>query len=369
MGAGRHGSVSARLRWPPADVLASWCAARVVVLGALGLTFLLRIPLHGGLLGWDAGHYLGIAEHGYPPGKPKETRFFPLVPLMARALAVLPGISAGVALLLVANVGAVVYAVLLRRLARAEGLDDGAAGRAVWLMALAPPAFVLVMGYAESAYGALTVAFLGALRRRSWGVAAATGLLAGTCRPLGVILVAVALVEGARGLRGAGVRELLRRLLPVLTPAVGTGIYLGYIGVRTGRPLLPFTIQGDAHLRGTIVGNPFTTGYRLVEGALHGRHIGWGLHVGWLLVCLALLVVVARTLPAGYTVLAGLTLLLAATSGELNSLERYAWSAFPFVLVLARLTSRPWVFLLTVTASTSGLVGYAVLAFAGRYVP
>jgi hypothetical protein len=361
--------VTVRPRWPTSDVLASWCAARLVVLGALGLAFFLEVPEFRGLLGWDAGHYLGIAEHGYPVDRPKEMRFFPLVPLMARALSVLPGVSFGVGLLLVGNVAAVVYAVLLRRLARDEELDEGAASRVVWLMALAPPAFVLVMGYAESVYGALAVTFVGALRRRSWAVAATAGLFAGTCRPLGVVLVVVALVEGARGLRGASVRDRLLRLPPVLAPAVGTGLYLAYIGARTGQPLLPFTVQDDPHLRGTIVGNPFAVGYRLVTGALHGQSIGSGLHVAWLLVYLALLVVVARTLPAGYTVLAGLTLLLAATSGGLNSLERYAWSAFPFLLALARLTRRPWVFLLTLTVSTSGLVGYAVLAFAGRYTP
>ena len=53
----------------------------------------------------------------------------------------------------------------------------------------------------------------------------------------------------------------------------------------------------------------------------------------------------------------------------MNSIERYAWSAFPFALALAHLTRRPWAFLLTLSASTVGLVGYALLTFADRYVP
>ncbi len=236
-------------------------------------------------------------------------------------------------------------------------------------MALAPPAFVLVMGYAESVFGALAVAFLAALRRRAWVAAAATGFLAGTCRPLAVVLVAVALVEAVRERRGAGVSEVLRRLAAVIAPAAGIGVYLAYIGARTGSPLLPFTVQSDERFRGEIVGNPISVAIRNVEVALTGQSVGSGLHVVWLLVYLALLVAVARTLPASYTVLAGLTLVLAATSGGMNSFERYAWSAFPFVLALARLTTRGWVFQLTLAASTAGLVGYALLAFAGRYVP
>jgi hypothetical protein len=351
------------------DVLASWVAARLAVLGAYGLTVFLALPGRQGLLGWDAAYYASIADHGYPGDAPEVTRFFPLVPLLARAVATVPGVSTGVALLVVANVGALVYAVLLHRLARDEGMDDAAAARAVWLMALAPPAFVLVMGYAEAVYGALAVAFLAALRRRAWWQAAAAGALAGTCRPLAVILVAVALVEAARGLRGTSWREVVERLVAVLAPAVGTGAYLAYIGARTGQPLLPFTVQSDPHFRGEIIGNPFSVAYELVNGALDGNSIGSGLHVLWLLVYLVLLLVMARTLPAAYTVLAGLTLALAATSGGMNSLERYAWSAFPFVLLLARITSKPWIFLLTLTASMAGLVGYALLTFAGRYVP
>ena len=361
--------MTAQRRASVIDVLASWSAARVAVLGALGLTSFLALPNQQGLLGWDALYYASIADIGYPLDTPNVTRFFPLVALIARAVSVAPGVSTGVALLLVANVGALVYAWLLQRLALAEGLDEGAAGRAVWLLTLAPPAFVLVMGYAESVYGALTVGFLAALRRRAWGQAAVLGLLAGTCRPLAVVLVAVAMVEVGRGLRDTGAREVLVRLAAVLTPAVGTGAYLAYIGVRTGQPFLPFTVQSDADFRGQIVGNPFSVAYRLVLGALDGNSIGSGLHVVWLLVYLVLLVVVARRLPASYTVLAALTLVLAATSGGLNSLERYAWSAFPFTLVLAQLTTRPWAFRLVLTVSTAGLVGYALLAFAGRFVP
>lgn len=352
-----------------ADVVASWAAARVVVLGALALAALLTGRHFRGLLNWDAGHYLSIAEHGYPRGSPEDMRFFPLVPVLARAVGWIPGISTGAALLVVANAGAVLYALLLRRLARAEGMDEGTAGRAVWLLALAPPAFTLVIGYAESVYGALAVAFLAALRRRAWLRAAGAGFLAGTCRPLAVVLVAVALAEGARGVRKAPAAERLRRLAAVLGPAVGIGTYLAYIGIRTGSPLLPYAVQAHDRLRGAIIDNPLSVAHRNVAAALTGHGIGPALHVVWLLAYLALLVVVARTLPAGYIVLAGLTLLLAATSALMNSLERYAWSAFPFTLALAGLTGRPWVFRLVLTASTVGLVAYALLAFGGSYVP
>lgn len=359
-----------RLRGRPwADVLGSWAAARIVVLGALALAVFLRLPHRLDLLGWDAFHYLWIADNGYPTDSPAEARFFPLVPLLTHALGLLPGVSTGTALLLIANAGAVVLALLLHRLARDEGLDDDGAGRAVWLLVLAPPAFVLVWGYAESVFGALAVAFATAVRRGAWGPAVLFGFLAGTARPVAVALIGFAVVEAARGLRGARAAQVLRRLAAVAAPALGIGVYLTYIGLRTGSPLLPFTVQERGSLRGGIVADPISVAIRNVHVALTGQSVGSGLHVLWLLAYLALLVVGARMLPAGYTVLAAITLFLAATSGGMNSLERYAWSAFPFTLVLARLTGRPWLFRLVLAVSTALMLGYTLLAFGRRYVP
>ena len=56
-------------------------------------------------------------------------------------------------------------------------------------MALAPPAFVLVMGYTEAiALCALLGAILAA-RARRWEVVVACGLAAGLARPTGILLV------------------------------------------------------------------------------------------------------------------------------------------------------------------------------------
>lgn len=358
--------------WRPGlpDVLASWIAARMAVLGALALAHYLELPARVGLLGWDASYYADIAAEGYRTDAPEATRFFPLVPLAARAVEFLvPGLSAGGALLLVTNVGAIVYTLLLYRLALEEGLGQATALRAVWLLTLAPFAFVLVMGYAEAVYGALTVAFMSSLRCQAWRRAAIFGLLAGTCRPLAVVLAVVALVEAARRLQGVRAGEALGRVAAVLAPLAGVGIYLAYIGVLTGRPLLPFGVQSDERLRGTVVGNPVTVAVRNVSGALTGDLVGSGLHVAWLLVFVCLLYAVVRTLPASYAVLAGSTLALAATSDSFASLERYAWSAFPFFMALAGLTRRAWLYALVLAASTAGLTAYALLTFANRYVP
>ena len=80
-------------------------------------------------------------------------------------------------------------------LVRNEGRSDAVARRAVWIVYLAPPAFVLVMGYAEATLMTATLVALLALRRQRWWIAAIAGVIAGLTRPVGVLLVVPALVE------------------------------------------------------------------------------------------------------------------------------------------------------------------------------
>ena len=81
-----------------AAALPGWITARLVVLVALGLAHLVaqRIDpaleplvhrrLHQGLLAWDGDWYLRIADRGYAALPEESLRFFPLYPMLGRAL-------------------------------------------------------------------------------------------------------------------------------------------------------------------------------------------------------------------------------------------------------------------------------------------
>src|SRR5215213_9917118 len=203
--------------WPDVRVaVLPWVVARALV----GLAYVVAVvvadeltpgnrPYHlrQGLFAWDGTFYRDITNVGYHGVEEQALRFFPLVPLLARAVAVPLFGAREVALVLVSNVGALVAGVLLVRLARFETGDDRLAERSAWLLALLPPALVLVLGYAESVLMALSIGAFLAMRKGRWWTVAALGLAAGLCRPVGVALVLPALVEGARGLRGLAWRD------------------------------------------------------------------------------------------------------------------------------------------------------------------
>jgi hypothetical protein len=364
-----------------ADVMAAlpgWITARLIVVAALALSHFLVNHLHPttagvsfrvdqGLLGWDAGFYRAIASHGYAPLGHGATRFWPLVPLVARYLALGIAGATGVTLLIIANASALALGALLHRLVVVETGDRALARRAAWLIAVVPPAFVLVMGYAEATAIALAVGAFLALRTRRWEWAAAAGLLAGLTRPLGVLLVVPAAVEAARGWSGISRRQAISRVGAVAAPAVGGAIFLGWSWLAYGDPLVPLHAQQAAAQRGGFV-DPVTSLGHEARLFVHG-HIGSGLHDPWALGLVLLLVVCLFRWPASYTAFAAVTLLLALSSRNLDSLERYALSAFPLVLAGATLTASGRVERGVLALSAAGMAGYATLAFLNAYVP
>lgn len=377
---------ASRVRWDrlrkrlPLDVLVSWLVARLIVGATLAVTRYVVTTLHDrhetatllphtGLLGWDAGWYENIAGHGYHGAGPSSLRFFPLFPLLGRLGAALPGLSghAGAVLVVVANLAALGFVIALARLARREGYDEATVRRVVWLAALAPPAFVLVMGYAEALFGLLAVLVLLGARTRRWELATAAGFLAGLCRPVGLLLVAAVAIEASRGLRQASGRDRARRVGATVAPVLGALAYLLWVQDAYGDWFRPFRLQRSAALHGAS-SNPARVLWDAAEGTFHG-HVGTGLHVPWLIGSAILLVVMARRLPASYTAWAALTLVAVLTGSNLDSSERYLYSVFPFLIVAADLARRRAVWWLVLTGSAVLMSLYALLAFLEIYVP
>ncbi|WP_322759883.1 mannosyltransferase family protein [Frankia sp. Cr2] len=370
---------------PLREITLAWCATRIVTGAAYALARYIAGQLAAGhdalhpaavtpfqltgLLGWDAGWYTGIAEHGYAGVGEQGLRFFPLLPLLVRAVTVVPGLGGhtGGTLLVLVNMIAFVFVAALAWLARSEGLDPAAISRVVWLASLAPPAFVLVMGYTEALWGLLAVGVFAGLRTRRWELAAVCGLLAGLCRPVGILLVAPAALEALRGFGTVMIMDRLRRVAAVLAPAAGFALFGLWAQIAYADALLPLRVQRQESLHGSS-SNPAAVLWAATRGITHGE-VGTGLHVPWLALFVVLLVVMARTLPASYTLWAALTMAAVLTGSNLDSSERYAYGTFPYLLVAAGLTRRDEVLRIVLVVCAAMLVVYASLAFLGLYVP
>ena len=372
--------------------LVPWIVARVVVLAALGVSRELSSDgrlsaksaavVHAGLLSWDAGWYEAIAERGYGGAGSGSLRFFPLFPAMARGLSEVTGISVGSALVLIANVAALGAAAALACLVGFETGDRHLARRAAWLLCLAPPAFTFVMGYAAPVFVLFAIGSLFCLRKRRFWRAAWLAILAGASWPVGALLFFPALIEAARtwgSVRSTGFRRATRpsrsefsakasAVAAVVGGPLGCGAFLAWSGWRYKNAFAPLRIQEQSNHRGAVA-DPFRTLAHDASLLVHGQHLGTALHLPWVGISLILLVVVAARWPASYTAFAFFVLAVALTASNLDSFERYALCAFPLVLGAASVVRTPRQETAVLVVSAAGLVGYAVLAFTGLYVP
>jgi hypothetical protein len=227
---------------------------------------------------------------------------------------------------------------------------------------------VLVLGYADATAMALAAGVFLALRTRRFAVAIPLGVLAGLCRPVGVLLVIPALIEAARGWRHATPRERGVRAGAVAAPAVGLAAYLAYAGLAFGDVGAPLTVQNEANLRGRFE-SPISSLGDGIHQLLHAGRFGSGAHVVWAVLFVALLVVVIRELPASYAAYAAVALVLSLSAQNLDSFERYCAGTLPFLLAAAFVTKRPDAERAGIGLAAAGLFAYALLAFLGLSVP
>ena len=360
------------------QVLPAWVAARVLVAVAVVLAHLLvgtvrpgnpgaRQRVGQGLLAWDGGWYRSIAGHGYVASGRQSVRFFPGYPMAARALGWVPGVGVGPALVVLANLSALAAMAALVLLVRHDLGDPDLARRSAWLLALAPSAYTLVLGYADATLLLCSVVTVLGARTGRWWMAAAAGLAAGLVRPLGILLVVPVLVEVVRQ-RAQRPPPRWAALAALAAPLAGTTAYLGWVRAQFGDAWLPFRVQQQNGHRGVLT-LPVAAMAHNLDSLLHGHHVGSALHVPWVVLSVALLVVAFRRLPLSYAAFAAAVLVVSLSSSNLDSFERYALGAFPLVIAASTLTSRPRVEAVVLGAAGAGLVGYAVLALMGLVVP
>ncbi len=375
----------------PTEALLPFLLARVVVLGVLGLAHFIvdrthpahvgvAARVHEGLLGWDAGFYETIARVGYAAMGAQSLRFFPAVPVLTHAVAWFPGVGDGAALIVVANVAAFVATALLYVLVRRETGDAEVARRAIWILSLAPAAYVLVMGYAESILLCLAIGCFLALRPgpgcsgrrpaqlRPWPrvLRLPGGALT---RPIGVLLALAVAVELVRWWTRLGRRPAAGRAWrATAAPVVGLAAF-GLWAAPRGRRLLGPAAGAVPVVAPRGARRPVRHRCSTTPRGLWHHHVGTALHVPWVVLALVLLVVCWRRLPASYTVFAARG--PGRRRGRLQ--PRFVRALRPQRLPADHrgrpVCGRPQVERVVLVLLPAALAGYALLAFLNISVP
>lgn len=325
---------------------------------------------------WDTGFYLSIAEEGYKyTGVPlPSVAFFPLLPLLMRALTPLVGdtMTAG---LLISNGALALAAVLFYRLVLEEW-GTAVADRAVWYLLIFPTSFFGAAIYTESLFLLTAIGALYAARRGYWEMAAMLGIAATLTRLMGLVVAPMLLLEWwrQRREREEGKRPSIWALAAPLAVPLGTGGFMGYLWRTFGDPLA-FVHGAAAWERAPQ--SPLVT----IADLLQRPAAGWWaalrlghIHVdNWLdfgMVALFLLLGAALLLHRRWSegVFVVLGVIIPFSSGLLMSQRRYVWVLFPAFVLLAQWGKRPWLDKLITTCSLLGLALFTALFANGYWV-
>ena len=338
-------------------VLSAWAGSRaLVLLVGLVASLLFGLPTRGvdpavpdalALLGgWDITWYLDVARHGYAidSGQVGEVftnlAFFPLLPgVMAAFLAL--GLNPFLGTLVVSNLAFLGALAGLRALTESR-VGEAAATRAVWTLALMPPAVYCSMAYTEGIALACAIgAALAAVRGR-WALAGLVAAVAALTRPTGAL---VALLVGMLALHDPSPGRIRRAAVAVLPSVAAAGAFLAWMAVARGSAMLPFEAQ-RAWDRGqlgiglvTAAPTEIAAGWELVrEGTFTAAWHATIRDLAFLVGYLWLLVRLWRSeggLRSPWVAYSAAALAIPLSSGTITSMARFGLMAFPLVWPLA----------------------------------
>jgi hypothetical protein len=314
----------------------------------------------GAFAHWDSVWYIHIADHGYDAKQ--VTGFFPLYPLVVRALSHVFGSTVVAGTLVSLAAGAAGVAVV-HRIARTQ-LSESAARNTVFLMALYPFAFVLTAVYSEGLFLVLTAGSFFAGTQRRPLLAGVLGGLAVATRLIGLALLPALLV--LLWPRTRRTRDLADLLPLALLPAAAAA-YAAYLHFHVGDALAYLHVQDVYWHHHTSVLGPLAGLWDSITAGYHGaleilRHLprssgapaGFAPHDQWsswnvvqllLLVAAIWLTVVAwRRFGAAYGLYSAATIAIFLTSPvdrtPLVGSPRYLFPDFPLFMALATYVER-----------------------------
>jgi len=281
----------------------------------------------------DASWYLKIAEKGYKKTSftaesPANWVFFPLYPLLTKALGAVTG-SYLIAGLVISNLSFFVSLILLGSLAKSLGQSPEQARNAMWLLALFPTSYFFISPLTEALFLALILAAFLALQKDRLIASGVLMMLAAACRPTGLLILpafALALFEQKKLLSRNGIIAL------ALSP-LGALVFMGYLYNLTGNALAWFYNQaawgrGQGSIN-TILSSLISNPQQLM--------VPWNfiaLNTAAVLLALWASVILFRRKQLSYTVLILVPLLVPLFTGTLQSACRFSMVLFPIYLVL-----------------------------------
>ncbi len=326
------------------------------------------------LLRWDADWYATIVNEGYKYNGndlvQQSVAFYPLYPLIAKALTIFPGIDGLLALLIVANLAAVLSVLLLFKYVRHDHGDEVAL-LTIAFLSFFPTSFFLSAGYTESLALLLILCCFILLKREQFILAATFAGLASATRSTGLVLLPVIIWELWCKFAADYRRFISYALFCSILAASGLWLYTLYLWSTFDSPFAFSTNQAAWRngygLGHNVISALLLKGFFPLPLPLHNLYPR-SFDVWFFLLFLTLLLIHWKWLPSSlYFFALGVLILpyLTITGGPFGfrSMTRFILLAFPVFIVMAKLCkNRLWL-----VPCITGLFAAMLFAYSALY--
>jgi hypothetical protein len=329
-------AVPARARWFPVNEMVAYLACRILtVVGVAVANLLTHNSIVSDLTIWDGTWFLRAVRNGYPAHLPmihghvtqNPIAFFPLFPLVVRALHAV-GFDPGSAALVLSGVTGATAVIAVGFLARRLAGDE-AGRRAALLFAVFPGTFVFSFAYSEGIVVTCVGFGLIALLDRRWWLAGLLGAVATAASPLALAFVVSCAWCGI----GAAWRD--RHPWPLLAPLLaplGFVAYMAYLWQHTGQLMAwRLTERGGWHSYPSLT-YPFRIVWTFLRNPLAPTLTGQILFAGTVVAVIGVVVMVKEYQPAPVLLYGICAVGSAAVSQPVGLRPRFLMLAFPMVI-------------------------------------
>ena len=307
---------------------------------------------------WDAAWHVEIARDGYryEPGVPSNAAFFPLYPLLIRAIHALLLLPANdywwfVIAIAISNVALLIGLTYFRALL-AMDFDEDLISRTITYLLIFPTTFFFSGVYSESSFLALTVAAYYYARTNRWLLACILAALATLTRSQGMILALPLLIEylHERNFRLQKIGWNITAFALVPTALLAFALFLK---LKFGSWTVMFDVQSiwERHLMWPW--HPLAWFLRYAPPLSPEHHDK--LDFGFLLLLLGAAVAGLRRLRISYSAYIWTAVVFFSCWGMLGSIPRFDLVIFPLFIVLAFIGARNRAFHLGYVVASSML--------------
>jgi len=315
---------------------------------------------------WDAGWYLEIARDGYryEPGVPSNAAFFPLYPLLIRAVHALLLLPENdywwlVIAIAISNVALLIALTYFRALLAMDFGED-LISRTITYLLIFPTTFFFSGVYSESLFLALTVAAFYYARTNRWLLACILAALATLTRSQGMILALPLLIEYFRernfSLRKVGWDIAAFALIPAALFAFAL-----FLKLKFGSWTVMFDVQNTWGRHLMWPWHPLAWFLRYAPPLSPEHHDK--LDFGFLLVPLGAAIAGLTRLRISYSAYIWTSVGFFSCWGMLGSIPRFDLVIFPLFIVLALFGARSRAFHLGYVVASSMLAALFMVMY------